>query len=107
MQYPSISVVFVPHRLGCIYVSSVVPSFTQNMFLFLLHNYWVSVSHLNSPLMNIKQISLEVFPQKRVVYIDQCSVATHMLQVHTMGSPGFLFCMYEFCYLRCAEIQKN
>lgn len=69
MQYLSITVMFVPHRLQCTYVRRGVPSVTQNMFLFLLHNCWVSVSHLNSPFMNMKQISLEVFPQKKVVNV--------------------------------------
>lgn len=106
MQYLSISVMFVPHRLRCICVSRDVPSVTQNMFLFLLHNYWVSVSHLNSPLMNIKQISLEVFPQKRgSTYRPMHFGNTYAASSHNGFSWFSVLC--EFCYLRCAEIQKK
>lgn len=103
MQDLSISVMFVPHRLGCIYVRRGVPSVTQNVFILLGLILLPEFS-----IFEYETIDLEVFPQKkRVIYIGQCSVATRMLRVHTMGSPGFLLCTCEFHYLRCAEIQQN
>lgn len=65
MQQMSISVTFVPHRLRCMDIGRGVPSVTQNVFLFLLRNCWISVSQLNSPFMNMKQTSLEVFPLEK------------------------------------------